>query len=138
MSESKNMKKNATKLNESFFGNIFKRIFGKWMQNDNNGRMSQLVARLYTEYVEACQNNDLESLRSFPETMLLMTPQEKNFFSQKIEELINATGGQLSESKKKNVVKINENTLRQIVAESVKKVLKEAVETPYGEMSTGE
>ena len=35
---------------------------------------------------------------------------------------------------KKNVVKINENTLRQIVAESVKKVLTEAIETgPYGQ-----
>lgn len=35
---------------------------------------------------------------------------------------------------KKNVVKINENTLRQIVAESVKKVLNEAIETgPYGQ-----
>ena len=30
---------------------------------------------------------------------------------------------------KKNVVKINENTLRQIVAESVKKVLKESLPT---------
>ena len=28
---------------------------------------------------------------------------------------------------KKNIVKINENTLRQIVAESVKKVLKESL-----------
>lgn len=35
-----------------------------------------------------------------------------------------------SKNMKKNVVKINENTLRQIVAESVKKVLKESFE-PY-------
>ena len=40
---------------------------------------------------------------------------------------------------KKNVVKINENTLRQIVAESVKKVLKEVeIQTPEGLMTYGE
>ena len=38
---------------------------------------------------------------------------------------------------KKNVVKINENTLRKMVAESVKKVLNE-METPYGPMASGE
>ena len=40
---------------------------------------------------------------------------------------------------KNNVVKINENTLKQIVAESVKKVLKEMeISTPYGPMTSGE
>lgn len=33
---------------------------------------------------------------------------------------------------KKNVIKLSENTLRQIVAESVKKVLKEIGDTPQG------
>lgn len=40
---------------------------------------------------------------------------------------------------KMNVVKINENTLRRIVSESVKKVLKEMeTPTPYGPMTSGE
>ena len=40
---------------------------------------------------------------------------------------------------KKNVVKINESTLKQIVTESVKKVLKEMeTPTPYGPMTSGE
>lgn len=44
-----------------------------------------------------------------------------------------------NENMKKNIVKLNENALRQIVAESVKKVLKEMeTPTPYGPMTSGE
>ena len=40
---------------------------------------------------------------------------------------------------KKNTVKLNESALRQIVAESVKKVLKEMeTQTPYGPMASGD
>ena len=53
---------------------------------------------------------------------------------------IKKTNNQMHESKtSKNVVKIKENALRQIVAESVKKVLKEMeTPTPYGPMTSGE
>lgn len=40
---------------------------------------------------------------------------------------------------KKNTIKLNESTLKQIVAESVKMVLKEMeTPTPYGPMTSGE
>jgi ribosomal protein S21 len=67
-----------------------------------------------------------------------MCAQEDEFFANKTSK----TYEKLRESKtnkKKNAVKINENTIKQMVAESVKRVLNEMeTPTPYGSMTSGE
>lgn len=66
-------------------------------------------------------NNPVPFQRSDDEKEVLAKFDKEPFFNNETNESKN--------SMKKNVVKLNENTLRQIVAESVKKVLKESLPT---------